>query len=145
IVTAEQTISRLDTTLLWVASVSMLLSIAGMWLLIHFGLKPLEPVLAQLKAIGEGDLSQRVNHSKLPAELVAIIQTVNDLLAALEIKVARERRFVANAAHELRNPITAVRANLEVGLLNNDDPQVRLEVGKSCLEAATHLQIVCER
>lgn len=144
-ITVEQTMTQMDTTLLYVTTATMLLSIAGMWLLIHLGLKPLEPVLVQLKAIGEGDLSQRVKPGKLPAELVSMIQTVNDLLAALEIKVDRERRFVANAAHELRNPITAVRANLEVGLLNNDNPQVREEVGRSCLEAATHLQIVCER
>lgn len=141
----DQTMWRTDTTLLCATTATMLISLVGMWLLIHWGLKPLEPVLVQLKAIGAGDLSQRVDPGKLPYELVSLIRTVNDLLAALEIKVARERRFVSNAAHELRNPITAVRANLEVGLLNSDNPQVREEVGRSCLDAAIHLQMMCER
>lgn len=144
-VSVEQTMFRMDATLLGATTATMVFSILGMLMLIAWGLRPLEPVMEQLKAIGSGDLSRRVNPGRLPRELVAIIQTVNDLLAALEIKVARERRFVANAAHELRNPITAVQANLEVGLLNKDDPELQEEVGQSCLEAAKHLQFVCER
>lgn len=144
-VSVEQTMSQIDSTLVVVTTATMLLSMVGMWLLIRWGLAPLEPVLAQLKTIGTGDLSQRVDPGNLPREMVAIIRTLNDLLAALEIKVARERRFVANAAHELRNPITAVRANLEVALLNSDNPQLGEDVARSSLEAATHLQFVCER
>ena len=45
---------------------------------------------------------------------------MNDMLARLEDAAARQRRFVADASHELRSPLTAIRTGLEVGLAHPD-------------------------
>jgi signal transduction histidine kinase len=45
---------------------------------------------------------------------------MNDMLARLEDSAARQRRFVADASHELRSPLTAIRTGLEVGLSHPD-------------------------
>jgi two-component system sensor histidine kinase QseC len=57
----------------------------------------------------------------LPAELLPIAQRLNDLLARLENSFARERRFTADAAHELRTPIAELRSLAEVALKWPDD------------------------
>ncbi len=141
----DSVLNRAALTLLCVMGAALMLSALGSVSLIHWSLQPLRPVIHQLQGVGAGNLNRRVNPGRLPRELVPLIDTINALLAGLESKVARERRFIADAAHELRNPISAVRANLEVGLLARASNETRTEMMRVCLDAAGQLQAVCER
>ena len=53
-------------------------------------------------------------------EIGRLARTMNDMLARLDDSAARQHRFVADASHELRSPLTAIRTGLEVGLSHPD-------------------------
>src|SRR4051794_13900333 len=78
------------------------------------GLRGLARVSRQAAQIDASPLSQRLPTRGVPAELRPICERMNDLLARLEGAFARERRFSANVAHELRTPIAELRSLAEV-------------------------------
>jgi signal transduction histidine kinase len=86
----------------------------------------MEAIRAEMAAItASTDLSRRVPEPRSGDEVAALAVTTNETLGALEASVDRQRRFVADASHELRSPIASLRAQLEVaaahpGLLDID-------------------------
>ncbi|MGV0792769.1 sensor histidine kinase [Mycolicibacterium sp. XJ1819] len=72
--------------------------------------------------ITDTDLSLRIptRHSDRPDELDAVVTTINGMLDRVEAGVSAQRRFIDDAGHELRTPITIVRGHLEV--VDADDP-----------------------
>lgn len=88
---------------------------AAVWAMVGRGLRPLRGVAEQAARIDAGTLSARFG-SDVPTELGPIVTRLNELLARLEAAFARERRFTAAAAHELRTPIAELRAMAEVAI-----------------------------
>jgi len=88
--------------------------------LIHWavrrGLRPLHHMVAKVEQIDGAHLDQRLPTENIPRELLPVGQRVNELLCRLEKHMARERRFTANVAHELRTPIAELRSLAEVGI-----------------------------
>ncbi len=84
------------------------------WLVTRRALRPVEAIRAELAEIMHGDLSRRVPEPAARDEIARLAVTTNDTLAALESSAERQRRFIADAAHELRSPIASLRTQLEV-------------------------------
>ena len=93
------------------------------WLLADRVLRPVKAVTETARSISGGDLSRRIPESGHD-EIGILAQTFNDMLARLETAFATQQRFVNDAGHELRTPITIVRGHLE---LLDDDPQERAQ------------------
>jgi two-component system, OmpR family, sensor kinase len=93
------------------------------WLLADRVLRPVKAVTEAARAISGGDLSRRIPESGHD-EIGILAQTFNDMLARLETAFATQQRFVDDAGHELRTPITIVRGHLE---LLEDDPRERAQ------------------
>ena len=85
------------------------------------GLRPLSTLAQRAETIDASSLQLRFPTENVPSELLPIAQRLNDLLARLEASFARERRFSADVAHELRTPIAELRALAEVALRWPDD------------------------
>ena len=79
------------------------------------GMRPLAEVATAVAAIDTEHLSQRLTLQPAVAELAPIVDRLNELLAVLEAAFARERRFSADVAHELRTPVAELRSLAEVG------------------------------
>lgn len=86
----------------------------GSRLLVGRSLRPVDEMRAQLEAITSTDLDRRVPVPSTGDELEALGATLNETIDRLASAVSANERFVADAAHELRSPITGVRAALEL-------------------------------
>lgn len=81
------------------------------WLVVGQALKLLRQLAGELRDKQVGDLSP-LGISKPPKELVGVVAAINSLLERLELSLARERRLTADAAHELRTPISSLKVHL---------------------------------
>jgi signal transduction histidine kinase len=98
----------------------LVLACGTVWLVVGRALRPVEQIRGAVTAITSADLSLRVPEPGTDDEIGRLARTMNDMLARLEDSAARQRRFVADASHELRSPLTAIRTGLEVGLSHPD-------------------------
>lgn len=85
-------------------------------LILRSGLAPLNRLGIQAATIDIESLTTRFSVESMPRELQPITSRLNDLMARLEEGFERERRFGANLAHELRTPVSELRAWAEVAL-----------------------------
>jgi len=100
------------------AAVSALLG----WLMAGHALRPLRTITATARRISEDNLHERLAFAGPRDELKDLADTFDGLLERLEAAFAAQRRFVANASHELRTPMTTMRAALDVAMAKPDPP-----------------------
>ena len=77
------------------------------------GLAPLRRAARRLEAIDMNALDSRLAADDLPSEVAPFVEAVNRMLERVESGVARRKRFLANAAHELRTPLAVLSARVE--------------------------------
>ncbi|MDN3354750.1 HAMP domain-containing sensor histidine kinase [Actinomadura sp. DC4] len=96
--------------------VPALLLLVGLltWLAVGRALKPVSAIRGKLADITAHDLHQRVPEPESRDEIAALARTVNATLDRLQTAVEQHKRFVADAAHELRSPLAILRTRLEV-------------------------------
>ncbi|WP_327088963.1 HAMP domain-containing histidine kinase [Nonomuraea sp. NBC_01738] len=104
----------------------LLLIWAGTWSTIGLAFAPVEAIRRELADINAKELDRRVPVPEAGGEVQDLAETVNGALARLENAQARERRFVSDASHDLRNPIAGMRATLELAL-DEPDPRPLIE------------------
>jgi two-component system sensor histidine kinase QseC len=90
------------------------------WLVVGNGLSLIKRLAQELRGKRADDLS-RLTTSDPPVELAPVVDAINDLLKRLNDSVLRERRFSADAAHELRTPLSAIKVH--VHNLRNEFPE----------------------
>jgi signal transduction histidine kinase len=94
---------------------ALLLLVAGLtWLVVGRALAPVSAIRRELADITATDLHRRVPVPRARDEVTLLAETTNRTLDRLEHAVGRHRRFVADAAHELRSPLAVLRTRLEV-------------------------------
>ncbi len=91
------------------------------WTAVARSLRPVEAIRDEFSHITTTDLHRRVPHPRTHDEVGALADTLNDTLELLEHDVALQQRFVGDAAHELRSPLAALTAQLELAYATPDD------------------------
>ena len=92
--------------------IAVLLCSAAVWLAVRRGLAPLRRVAADAANIDVDKLNQRLSEGGVPVEILPLVGAFNSTLARLDAGVGRLRRFIANAAHELRTPLALLSVRL---------------------------------
>lgn len=87
---------------------------------------PLGKLAEDLKERKSNDLSP-LETTGIPSEVVPLIKAVNGQMQRIEAMLESERRFIADAAHELRTPLTALKIQLELAQMAEDDAPMRCE------------------
>jgi two-component system OmpR family sensor kinase/two-component system sensor histidine kinase QseC len=108
--------------------------------IVRRGLLPLRHVTAEVQRRDVHGLSP-LSVSNLPLEIAPLVNELNRLLARLEKSFLTQRAFIADAAHELRSPLTALRLQLQL-LDRAPDPAARLEARErlgAAVERSIHL------
>jgi signal transduction histidine kinase len=124
--------------------VLLVLACGTVWLVVGRALRPVEQIRGAVTAITSADLSQRVPEPGTDDEIGRLARTMNDMLARLDEAAARQRRFVADASHELRSPLTAIRAGLEVGLAHPDRAPWPQIAGRAVRQSQRLEQLIAE-
>ncbi|MEU3458142.1 HAMP domain-containing sensor histidine kinase [Micromonospora sp. NPDC006766] len=86
---------------------------AAVFLFVGRSLHPVEAIRRRVAGITARDLHARVPVPEAHDEVAALAETMNDMLDRLETAAASQRRFVADASHELRSPLATVQAGLD--------------------------------
>ncbi|WP_418275319.1 ATP-binding protein [Isoptericola jiangsuensis] len=86
-------------------------------------LRPVQAVDHAMEKMGTGRLDERIPPSAGPPELQAVIARFNDMAQRVEHLMRRQQEFVANASHELRNPLNALMLRIEVLAMSVQDDQ----------------------
>lgn len=101
------------TDIAWIVPVVLTITLALTAFTLRRSLAPLREISARAAAIRPGTLDQRLPETGLPAEAVPLVRATNEMLDRVEAGFALQRRFTANAAHELRTPLQLLSAGLE--------------------------------
>lgn len=100
----------------WVSAylvMAIIMSAGAAWFAVRWGLRPLSRVAEQASRIDMNCLHQRLDANDVSSEMGPLVDAVNDALARLDAGVARQKRFTANAAHELRTPVNVLGVRLD--------------------------------
>lgn len=89
---------------------------ATTWAVIGRALAPVEAIRREVAVISATELHRRVPDPPGDDEIGQLAATMNEMLGRLEDAQRRQRRFVSDASHELRTPVTSIRQHAEVAL-----------------------------
>jgi two-component system, OmpR family, sensor histidine kinase QseC len=111
-------------SMLWPVAIALpVLAIAGWWS-VRVSVRPLR-VLGRTLAARSPEVLAPVQLEAAPTEVLPVVAALNALFSRITQLLERERRFTGDAAHELRTPIAAIRAQAQVALGATDDAQRR--------------------
>jgi two-component system sensor histidine kinase QseC len=103
----------------WPMALALPLLALGVWWAVRWGVAP-HRGLRDAVARREPQALEPLSSAGAPSEMVPMVDALNALFARIATLLESERRFTADAAHELRTPIAAIRAQAQVALSEND-------------------------
>ncbi|MGA8514712.1 MAG: sensor histidine kinase N-terminal domain-containing protein [Burkholderiaceae bacterium] len=116
------------------------LAVFLVWLALVRGIKPLSELEDRIRARKPDDLSP-IDDKTVPFEVVPLVSSVNDLLARQKQSIAAQKRFLADAAHQLKTPLAGLRMQAELALREGtqeaDVKQSLKQISRSSIRA-TH-------
>ena len=134
----EELARRILVDMLLPLSSLILLMTLIVWLGIRAGLAPLKRLRQQVEGRAPADLAP-LQLASAPRELLSLAGAIHTLLAEVQHSVERQKRFIGDAAHQLRTPLAGLKSQTELALQLTSDPELRarlLRVHESATRSA---------
>jgi signal transduction histidine kinase len=132
----------LSTRLSLVAPILVLIVGALVWFVVGRAMRPVDRVRRKAADISVTNLNERIANPGTGDELEHLVTTLNALLGRLEGALERERRMVADASHEFRSPLAAIRANVEAEMAQAREPS---DTQRAVLRGVLRLQELADQ
>jgi two-component system, OmpR family, sensor histidine kinase TctE len=100
------------------------IAVALVWFALSRGLAPLNTLQAHIRSRGTDDLSP-INTKAAPDELAPLVSSFNEMLSRLTRSIQMQKRFLADAAHQMKTPLAGLRTQAELALRETDPEQLR--------------------
>lgn len=122
-----------------------LLAIAAGWLAARRALRPIGAVTAAARRVSDERLDERLNADGPQDEVRELSDTFDAMLERLAVGLRAQRRFVQNASHELKTPLTAIRTEVDVTLADPDATTAELRaMGERVIKGTDELDDLLE-
>jgi len=119
---------------------SMLISGLVGYRMARRSLRPINDITDAAQAVSNGDLSRRLKSSIHDEEIETLVVSLNKMFQALEANFNSHKRFVSDTSHELRHPITILKGEIEVALLQDRSPEEYKALLKQLFAISTRMQ-----
>ncbi|MCX7737776.1 MAG: HAMP domain-containing histidine kinase [Candidatus Kapabacteria bacterium] len=114
-----ESLSHLRSILFWLSPMSVLISGLIGFVIARKSLKPISEITKTAKEISSKNLDRRVPVGKIDDELSRLAKTFNDMINRLNQTFMAQQRFIADASHDIRTPLTVIQIELELLLKNS--------------------------
>jgi len=100
------------------------LAVLLVWLALVRGIRPLNELEQKIRARKPDDLSP-IEETFIPQEVAPLVSSINDLLTRLKTSLTTQKRFLADAAHQLKTPLAGLRMQAELAQRETDPQEIR--------------------
>jgi heavy metal sensor kinase len=122
----------------------LLVGLAGGGWFVGRALRPISEISSTAAKISAGDLSQRINTAEADGELGQLAAVLNSTFARLETAFAQQKQFAADAAHELRTPVSVILTQTQTALQRERDAAGYKQTVEACRRAAQRMRKLIE-
>lgn len=119
--------------------VTLPLAVLLVWLALVRGIKPLAQLEKRIRARKSDDMSP-LDETTVPEEVAPLVSSINDLLSRLKVSLTTQKRFLADAAHQLKTPLAGLRMQADLAQRETDADELKKSlkhIGRASIRA-TH-------
>ncbi|MES2946871.1 MAG: sensor histidine kinase N-terminal domain-containing protein [Pseudomonadota bacterium] len=119
--------------------VTLPLAVLLVWLALVRGIKPLAQLEKRIRARKSDDMSP-LDETAVPEEVAPLVSSINDLLGRLKVSLTTQKRFLADAAHQLKTPLAGLRMQADLAQRETDADELKKSlkhIGRASIRA-TH-------
>lgn len=119
--------------------VTLPLAVMLVWLALVRGIKPLAQLEKRIRARKSDDMSP-IDEAAVPEEVAPLVSSINDLLSRLKVSLTTQKRFLADAAHQLKTPLAGLRMQADLAQRETNADQLKnslRHIGQASIRA-TH-------
>ena len=104
--------------------VTLPLAVLLVWLALVRGIKPLDQLEKRIRASKSDDMSP-LDETIVPDEVAPLVSSINDLLGRLKVLLSTQKRFLADAAHQLKTPLAGLRMQADLAQRETDADELK--------------------
>ncbi|HEY3964899.1 MAG TPA: ATP-binding protein [Planctomycetaceae bacterium] len=140
----DATLARLGGLLIVITLSAATASVLLTGSVVRHELRPLRALALSIDQISVANLSHRVRIADCPAELIPVVECLDQLLGRLDQALTREKSFTADVAHELRTPLSGLETTLEVCASRIRDVKGYQTVVANCLGITRGMHVMVD-